>query len=118
MLIIEHKQEYNRQIIAINAMSEETLSDMLKAGKCPMPVEHLVGVPLGMFHCDLCGTMVCAGATHPDLDPPWHPDKSIVAEQFYGNRPELWNKTGDLEWTLELFKRLKDGLPELRSKAT
>lgn len=104
----EHKIEYNRRVTAINEMGDEKISDMLKAGKCPMPIKHLVGVPLGMFHCDLCGTMVCAGVEHPEMDPPWHPDKSLMAQQFYGTRPELWMKPLDLEATLEEYRRLTE----------
>ncbi len=33
--------------------------------ECPTKPEKLVKVPLGMFHCPLCGMMVVAGVPHP-----------------------------------------------------
>lgn len=33
--------------------------------KCEFDPSSLVGVPLGMFHCPLCGEMVVAGMVHP-----------------------------------------------------
>lgn len=38
---------------------------------CPWPWEpqQLVGVPLGMYHCPYCGSMVVAGQAHPDYTP-------------------------------------------------
>ena len=38
---------------------------------CPWPWEpqQLVGVPLGMYHCPYCGSMVMAGMPHVDYDP-------------------------------------------------
>jgi len=33
--------------------------------KCIYDPSDLVDVPLGQFHCPLCGEMVLAGASHP-----------------------------------------------------
>jgi hypothetical protein len=35
---------------------------------CPIPIDplFLIGQPLGMYHCPYCGSMVVAGAPHPD----------------------------------------------------
>jgi hypothetical protein len=87
----EHREAYNAKVRAINAMSPKELSDLLKDGKCPNPVEHLIGVPLGMFHCEICGTMVVAGVPHGPLDPHWNPEQSLAAKGFYEQNPELWN---------------------------
>jgi hypothetical protein len=32
---------------------------------CPGKPELLKNVPLGMYHCEYCGTMVITGLTHP-----------------------------------------------------
>lgn len=32
---------------------------------CEFDPKPLIGVPLGMFHCPLCGDMVVAGMPHP-----------------------------------------------------
>jgi hypothetical protein len=40
---------------------------------CPFDPEPLIGLPLGMFHCEYCGEMVLAGMAHPDyslIEPP------------------------------------------------
>ena len=36
--------------------------------QCPYDPTPLMGEPIGMFHCPLCGDMVIAGLPHP---PPW-----------------------------------------------
>lgn len=48
----------------INAMSKEQLWQMFQSGECPYEPEHLIGVPLGMFHCEVCGRMIVAGMPH------------------------------------------------------
>jgi hypothetical protein len=48
----------------INAMPEEELRGLVMAGRCPREHQHLQGVPLGMFHCEVCGLMVLAGVPH------------------------------------------------------
>jgi hypothetical protein len=50
-----------------NSLSDEQLFEMFKQGKCPREPEHLVGVPIGMFHCEVCGIMVAAGLPHPRI---------------------------------------------------
>lgn len=40
---------------------------MFKSGKCPREPEHLIGVPLGTFNCEVCGIMVVAGLPHPTI---------------------------------------------------
>jgi hypothetical protein len=32
----------------------------------PWEAQQLVGVPMGMFHCNYCGAMCVAGLPHPD----------------------------------------------------
>ena len=61
----ENKTRLNECVSRINAMSEEELSKLLLAGNCPYESEHLVGVPLGQFHCEVCGLMIVAGVKHP-----------------------------------------------------
>jgi len=41
--------------------------------KCPFDPTEYKDVPIGMFHCPICGEMVIAGIPHPDyslLDEP------------------------------------------------
>jgi len=79
---------YNKKIKEINTLLEtepEKVDEMLESGMCPIPTELLKNVPLGMFHCDLCGEMVVAGMPHPEVgyQLPWHPDDSMAAKDFY-----------------------------------
>jgi hypothetical protein len=55
---------HNRMIDAINASSESDIRDLVTNGRCPYPTHMMVGVPMGMFHCPICGLMVLAGAPH------------------------------------------------------
>lgn len=57
-------KKYNLMIKRINKMPTKELKNLIKEGKCPFEPEHLVGVPMGMFHCELCGEMVIAGFKH------------------------------------------------------
>jgi len=45
----------------------------VRARQCPYDPTPLIGVPLGMFHCEVCGCMVVAGIPHgvclPNLCP-------------------------------------------------
>ena len=36
---------------------------------CPYDPRDYAGQPLGMYHCEGCGHMVLAGATHAKIDP-------------------------------------------------
>lgn len=63
----ENIDKLNANTQAINAMSKDELFAMFKSGKCPREHEHLVSVPLGMFHCEVCGLMVVAGLPHPPI---------------------------------------------------
>lgn len=69
----ENLRAYNEMIARINAMDDAALVALVEADACPFEPQHLIGVPLGMFHCEVCGDMVCAGFAHPrrkDMDPP------------------------------------------------
>ena len=61
----EQTKKYNAMVERINAMSDEELDRLIKEDKCPFEPEHMKGVPLGMFHCNVCGQMVVAGIPHP-----------------------------------------------------
>jgi len=87
-------EEYNQRIQEISDMDPKDLDKMLREGKCPVPTELLKGVPLGMYHCELCGTMVIAGFPHGPMDPEWHPEKSWAAKAFYEQYPELGDEDG------------------------
>lgn len=51
-----------------NSLSDDQLfNDWFLKGKCPRKHEHLVDVPIGMFHCEVCGMMVLAGCPHPPI---------------------------------------------------
>jgi hypothetical protein len=61
----ERQKKYNAMIDRINAMSVEEQDALVAADQCPFESEHLIGVPMGMDHCPLCGEMYVAGFTHP-----------------------------------------------------
>lgn len=61
----EQLQKYNDMIRRINAMPADEVDRRVLYDLCPFEPEHLVGVPLGMFHCEVCGEMVVAGLPHP-----------------------------------------------------
>lgn len=46
--------------------------------RCPWPWEpqQLVGVPMGLYHCQFCGAMVMAGLPHFD----YTPEERVVTE--------------------------------------
>jgi hypothetical protein len=56
---------------------QQALDDVKEAVQC-LPLEcsfnpvHLLGEPIGMFHCPECGQMVLAGMPHP-------PCESVIA---------------------------------------
>lgn len=60
----ENLEKANENVRAINALTKEQLFDLFKQGKCPYEPEHLIGEPLGMFHCEVCGMMIVAGLVH------------------------------------------------------
>lgn len=63
----ENQQKLAENDKYCNSLTDEQLFEMFKAGKCPREPEHLIGVPLGMFHCEVCGIMVLAGRPHPPI---------------------------------------------------
>lgn len=65
MLSGENLEAYNAMVRRINAMPAEEVTALVNADQCPFEPEHMVGVAMGMFHCDVCGEMVVAGAPHP-----------------------------------------------------
>ncbi len=64
-MIEQQAEALNKNTREINAMTDDELFKMFKQGKCPRQHEHLKGVPLGMFHCEVCGLMVLVGLPHP-----------------------------------------------------
>ena len=61
----ENLDKYNAMVWRINNLSQDELDALIKADQCPFEPEHLIGVPMGMFHCEVCGDMVVAGFPHP-----------------------------------------------------
>ena len=61
----EQETLYNAMVRKINKMSNQKLDALIAADKCPFEPEHLMDMPLGMFHCPVCGQMVLAGLAHP-----------------------------------------------------
>jgi len=57
-------EEYNKKIDLINQMDDKILDNLINHGKCPYPSELLIDVPMGMFHCPICGKMTVAGTKH------------------------------------------------------
>lgn len=85
----ERVRKYQEAVNGILACPEEMHEALFIRKKCPAPTELLKGVPLGMFHCDVCGSMVVAGIPHPEPDLPWDPKISVIASSFYEEHPEL-----------------------------
>ena len=61
---LDHSR-YRLKIAIINMMTAEEQEALIQEDRCPYPPEHLLGVPMGMHHCPLCGEMVIAGLPHP-----------------------------------------------------
>jgi hypothetical protein len=59
-----HKNEFDKKMEAIKRTPSQELLQQIADDKCPYPTQHLLGVPIGMFHCPLCGEMVLAGQEH------------------------------------------------------
>jgi hypothetical protein len=50
----------------INNISDNDLEELLSKDMCPFQPELISkDIPLGMFHCEVCGEMVVAGIPHP-----------------------------------------------------
>jgi len=81
--------QYKTKLEELASCPEEVHEALFIRNKCPAPVELLKGVPLGMFHCEVCGSMVLAGAPHGDIDPPWDPARNRMAAAFYKEYPHL-----------------------------
>ena len=48
-------------------MPTEEIDKLIAEDNCPFEPELLLEVPLGMFHCNVCGEMVVAGCPHPRI---------------------------------------------------
>lgn len=68
--IEQHAEDYRKHIKVLNAMSPEQVDNLILDDQCPYEPQHLLGVPIGMFHCPLCGEMVVAGFPHGRNIPP------------------------------------------------
>jgi hypothetical protein len=66
---------YTDMVAAINSMSDKDLEELLGKDMCPFQPELIPkDIPIGMFHCEVCGTMIVAGAPHPRY-------KELIKEQ-------------------------------------
>jgi len=63
----ENQQKLAENDKYCNSLTDEQLFEMFKEGKCPREPEHMIGVPIGMYHCEVCGIMVLAGCPHPPI---------------------------------------------------
>lgn len=61
----ENLTKYNAMVHRINTMPDVEIIQLVQSDQCPFEPEHLIGVALGMFHCEICGEMVVAGFPHP-----------------------------------------------------
>jgi len=61
----EQEKSYNIMVDKVNNMTLEDWDGLIAKDQCPYEPEHLVGVPMGMFHCPVCGDMLLAGLKHP-----------------------------------------------------
>lgn len=60
----ENQLAYGSMVQRCNALTQAEVDALIALDACPYEPEWLVGVPLGMFHCPLCGDMVLAGVPH------------------------------------------------------
>ena len=58
-------KKYNAMVGRINLLSDQEVKELVDNDKCPFDPELMVGVPMGQFHCQVCGEMVLAGLSHP-----------------------------------------------------
>ena len=58
------------------------LDELLKEGKCPHRPELYGHLPLGNYHCPICGTLVVAGIPHPKIYPPWTPEENKYCKEL------------------------------------
>jgi hypothetical protein len=58
-------EKYNAMVGRINLLSDQEVEELVNSDKCPFESELMVGVPMGQFHCLVCGEMVLAGFPHP-----------------------------------------------------
>lgn len=60
------------------------------AWPCPGKPEELKGQPIGMYHCEFCGEMQLAGASHlpPQVPSQWHEPFPKTEEPDYGDEGE------------------------------
>lgn len=65
MMTPERSAAYNAMIRKINTLPPDELNRLINTDQCPFEPEHLIGVAIGMFHCECCGDMVIAGFPHP-----------------------------------------------------
>lgn len=61
----EHWRQYVAMCERINLMGDEEIEALIDEDRCPYEPEWLLGTPMGMFHCPVCGDMVLAGMPHP-----------------------------------------------------
>ena len=85
------------ELITRNFSRDNLIREMVQDGKCRNPVHLLVDVPLGMFHCDWCWTMVVAGLEHPVIEPPFTPEQNVIAEAIAVTQPQFWEEDSDGE---------------------
>jgi hypothetical protein len=94
----ENQAKAKANVQRINTMTDDELFTMFKAGKCPYEPEHLIGVPLGIFHCKVCGLMICAGLEHGPIK--WIGDF----------------KTGHADYPDEVYEKIAQRELELKDK--
>lgn len=61
----QQQESYSAMVRRINSMTKEEIARLITNDQCPFEPEHMIDIPIGMFHCDVCGEMVIAGFTHP-----------------------------------------------------
>lgn len=102
-MTIEQEKRLNEVAARVAAMSDAELSALIANDQCPYEPEHLIDVPLGMFHCPLCGEMVLAGEAHPkQLTPQDWVELGRLANE--AERREQWQSA---EWFMQWEERAK-----------
>jgi hypothetical protein len=58
-------EKYNAMVGRINLLPDQEVKELVDNDKCPFESELMIGVPIGQFHCLVCGEMVLPGSPHP-----------------------------------------------------
>ena len=87
--IKQHAEDYHKHVEELNTLSQTQIDNLIMSDDCPYEPQHLLGVPLGMFHCPLCGEMVVAGVPHPRQTPPYTDEELAQISSIAGEAEKV-----------------------------